>query len=51
MLKCDKGGMDVKKRFRFVTDKKGLQIGGQDIYVLGMVAALISFLGFVVENL
>lgn len=41
----------MKKRFRFVTDKKGLQIGGQDIYVLGMVAALISFLGFVVENL
>ncbi len=31
--------------------KKTLYIHGQDIYVLGMMMALISFLGFVVENL
>ena len=32
-------------------DKKSLQLCGQDIYVLGMMIALISFLGFLVENL
>ncbi|MDI9242652.1 putative ABC transporter permease [Fusibacillus kribbianus] len=32
-------------------NKKALTIHGQDIYVLGMMAALISFLGFLVENL
>ncbi len=41
----------MRKRNRIISDKKSIQIGGQDIYVLGMMMALISFLGFVVENL
>ena len=31
--------------------RKPLLLCGQDVYVLGMMVALISFLGFLVENL
>lgn len=33
------------------TNKRTWSIHGQDIYVLGLMAAVISFLGFVVENI
>ena len=43
--------MMIMKERNMRKARKTLYIHGQDIYVLGMMMALISFLGFVVENL
>ena len=52
MKALTKGKINAKiKRWVDTKGKKSLVVCGQDIYVLGMMIALISFLGFLVENL
>ncbi|MCI8465614.1 MAG: putative ABC transporter permease [Lachnospiraceae bacterium] len=40
-----------RKKKKAIAGQKKQKLRGQDIYVLGMMIALISFLGFLVENL